>query len=109
MHARYPEFAPLARELITEWPTLVGGLHRLHFDGGRVTLTLAFGDAAVIVPKLKLVADAIYLDGFAPSRNPEMWSFEIAKALARLSRRGTTLSTWSTAAAVRASLEKPTG
>ncbi|HEX2827701.1 MAG TPA: bifunctional tRNA (5-methylaminomethyl-2-thiouridine)(34)-methyltransferase MnmD/FAD-dependent 5-carboxymethylaminomethyl-2-thiouridine(34) oxidoreductase MnmC [Burkholderiales bacterium] len=105
VHASYAELEPLARELRDAWPLLVPGLHRLHFERGRVTLTLAFGDASEIVPKLAARADAIYLDGFAPLRNPEMWSAQLMKALGRLSQPGTTLATYSTAAAVREHLE----
>lgn len=102
LHARYPEFAPLAARLQEAWPLPVPGLHRLHF--GDVTLTLAFGDVAGVLPQLKLTADAIYLDGFAPSRNPEVWSPHVMKRLARLSNRSATLATWSAAGAVREGL-----
>ena len=105
LHARYGEFAPLAARLRDAGPPLVPGLHRLHFEGGRVTLTLAFGDITDVLPQLRLSADAIYLDGFASQRNPEMWSPHVMKRLARLSRAGTTLATWSTAGSVRAGLE----
>ena len=36
------------------------------FEQGRVALTLAFGDARATAPQLRLGADAIFLDGFAP-------------------------------------------
>ena len=105
LHGRYPALAELAHELRRAWPPLVPGLHRLHFEDGRVTLTLAFGDVQTLVPGLRLTADAIYLDGFAPDRNPDMWSPKVMKGLARLSRPGTTLATWSAARSVRDALE----
>ncbi|HLE67455.1 MAG TPA: tRNA (5-methylaminomethyl-2-thiouridine)(34)-methyltransferase MnmD, partial [Burkholderiales bacterium] len=74
LHARYPEYAALAAELHAAWPILVPGLHRLEFDGGRVVLTLALADAVRALRMLRLSADAVYLDGFAPQKNPEMWS-----------------------------------
>ncbi|HUF82810.1 MAG TPA: bifunctional tRNA (5-methylaminomethyl-2-thiouridine)(34)-methyltransferase MnmD/FAD-dependent 5-carboxymethylaminomethyl-2-thiouridine(34) oxidoreductase MnmC [Burkholderiales bacterium] len=104
LHARYPEFAPLAGELRNAWPLLLPGLHRLEFEGGRVTLTLAFADLADILPKLRLAADACYLDGFAPDRNPAMWTPAVMKALARLAKPGATLATYTTARAVREAL-----
>ncbi|HXZ52689.1 MAG TPA: tRNA (5-methylaminomethyl-2-thiouridine)(34)-methyltransferase MnmD, partial [Burkholderiales bacterium] len=67
LHARYAELAPLAAELRAAWPLLVPGLHRLEFDSGRMVLTLAFADLAEALPQLRLAADAIYLDGFAPA------------------------------------------
>ena len=104
LHARYPEFAPFAPELQAGWPLTLPGLHRVHFEDGRVTLTLAFGDVAEILPELRLAADAIYLDGFAPDRNPEMWATAVMKALARLARPGVTAATYTTARAVRDAL-----
>ncbi len=104
LHAQYEEFAPLTEELRSAWPMLVPGVHRLEFEQGRVVLTLAFGDAPQVLPQLRLAADAIYLDGFAPARNPEMWSPELLKALGRLAAPGATAATWSVAASVREGL-----
>lgn len=97
LHGRWPELADLARQLADAWPCLTPGLHRLHFEGGAVTLTLALGDAAELLPQLELKADALFLDGFSPDRNPELWSADIAAQLARLAAPGATLATWSVA------------
>lgn len=104
LHARYPEFAPLAAQLHAAWPMLVPAVHRLEFEGGRVVLTLAFADAAKTLRELRLTADAVYLDGFSPQRNPEMWSPTVMKAIARLCAEGATAATWSAAGAVRTAL-----
>ncbi len=93
-----------AAELVRQWPLPLPGLHRLRFDGGRVTLTLAFGAAEALVPRLAVGADAFYLDGFAPDRNPDMWSAPLLKALAALARPGATLATWCVARPVREAL-----
>lgn len=102
--AAAPELLPLAAQLAAQWPLPLPGLHVLAFEGGAVTLTLGFGDAATLVPQLALGADAIFLDGFAPDRNPAMWSPPLLKAVARLARPGCTLATWCTARAVREAL-----
>ncbi|MDH5579082.1 MAG: bifunctional tRNA (5-methylaminomethyl-2-thiouridine)(34)-methyltransferase MnmD/FAD-dependent 5-carboxymethylaminomethyl-2-thiouridine(34) oxidoreductase MnmC [Betaproteobacteria bacterium] len=104
LHAPHAEFAALSEELRSAWPLLVPGLHRLEFENGRVVLTLAFGDAAALVPQLRLAADAIYLDGFAPAKNPDLWSSELLKSVARLAAPGATAATWSVAAEVRSGL-----
>jgi tRNA 5-methylaminomethyl-2-thiouridine biosynthesis bifunctional protein len=98
------ELASLGDALATRWPLALSGLHRLEFDGGAVTLTLAFGDAAHLVPQLVLGADAIYLDAFAPSRNPAPWQAATLKALARMARPGATAASWCVAGEVRAAL-----
>jgi tRNA 5-methylaminomethyl-2-thiouridine biosynthesis bifunctional protein len=92
-------------ELVAQWPLLVPGMHRLEFDGGNVVLTLFFGDIADGLPQLRLAADAIFLDGFAPAKNPDMWAAPVLRRLARLAAPEATLATWSVAAPVRAALE----
>lgn len=104
LHARYDTLGPLAEQLQRAWPPLVSGLHRLHFEAERITLTLAFGDAVDVVSKLHVCADAIYLDGFSPEKNPQMWSPQLMKRLARLARPGTTVATYSIAGIVRSGL-----
>jgi tRNA 5-methylaminomethyl-2-thiouridine biosynthesis bifunctional protein len=93
LHAHWPELAPLAHEMQAQWPLPLPGLHRLDF--GNIVLTLGFGDARDLLPQLTLSADALYLDGFAPTKNPEMWSDEVFAALARLVAPGATLASWS--------------
>lgn len=102
--ARHPEVEDEGRQLCVRWPLLVPGLHRIEFEQGRVVLTLGLGDLADVLPELDLAADAIYLDGFAPARNPEMWAPEQLRALRRVVARDGTLATWSVAAAVREAL-----
>ena len=58
----------LAAKLIDAWPPLVPGLQALDFDGGAVQLLLALGDVTALLPALRVGADAIFLDGFAPAR-----------------------------------------
>lgn len=93
-----------AAGLLRQWPLALPGLHRLCFEGGAVTLTLAFGDASRMVPRLALAADAFYLDGFAPVRNPAMWQPALLRALARHARRGARLASWTAAGEVRRAL-----
>ena len=90
--------------LSAQWPPAVAGLHRLEFAGGAVQLLLAFGDAATLAPRLTLTADAFYLDGFSPDRNPRMWSAQLFRALGRLAAPDATAATWSYARAVRDAL-----
>jgi tRNA 5-methylaminomethyl-2-thiouridine biosynthesis bifunctional protein len=103
-HAGWPEFAPLSAELLSVWPAAVAGEHRLELAGGRIVLRLVFGDASEALPRTAATADAFYLDGFSPALNPELWSPEVCRALARLAVPGATLATWSVAGSVRRAL-----
>ena len=98
--------AALAKQLADVWPTLVPGTHRLEFEEGRVTLTLVFGDATQTLPTLWLRADAFYLDGFSPAKNPELWTPAIFKSLARLAGDQATFATYTSAGDVKRGLQQ---
>jgi tRNA 5-methylaminomethyl-2-thiouridine biosynthesis bifunctional protein len=101
----YPELGKEAGELESRWPMLVPGAHRIELDGGSVVLTLFFADIKV-ARELRLAADAFYLDGFAPAKNPDMWSPALMRSLSRLAAPEATAATWSVAASVRHALEE---
>jgi len=103
LHANYPELKEEAILLHARWPVLVPGGHRLEFDGGKVVLTLFFADIKV-ARDLRLAADAIYLDGFAPAKNPDMWTPAVMRSISRLAAHGATAATWSVAAEVKKAL-----
>ena len=102
-HAAYAEVQAEAAELHARWPVLVPGVHRLEF--GDAVLTLVFGDVRAL-RDLRLHADAFYLDGFAPAKNPDMWTPQVMRSLSRLAAPGATAATWSAASGVRAALEE---
>lgn len=103
-HAASP-LPELAAALLAAWPPLAPGLHVLDFEGGRLRLTLGFGDASALLPRLRLRADALLLDGFAPDRNAALWRAPLFKALARLAAPGCTAATWSVARVVHEGLQ----
>lgn len=78
------------------------------FLNGRITLTIIFDDVLNALDGMKARSysiDAWFLDGFAPSKNPEMWSLEVFKRMAAVSHSGTTLATFTCAGHVRRGLE----
>jgi tRNA 5-methylaminomethyl-2-thiouridine biosynthesis bifunctional protein len=103
-HAAWPEFSGLSARLRERWPPLVAGEHRIALDDGNVGLRLVFGDATKTLSRLDGEADAFYLDGFSPAKNPDLWSPFVCANLARLSAPDATLSTWSVAGSVRQTL-----
>lgn len=104
LHAAYPEFAELSSRLRDAWPVTVDGFHRISLDHGRVLLTLVIGDIADVLARIRMAADAIYLDGFSPAKNPAMWTPQVFRGLSRLAAPGATLATWCAAVAVREGL-----
>jgi len=63
----WPELASLAAPLLAAWPCTTLRLPSLQFE-------LITGDARTTLPAWRGKADAWFLDGFSPSKNPEMWS-----------------------------------
>ncbi|MDD5177384.1 MAG: tRNA (5-methylaminomethyl-2-thiouridine)(34)-methyltransferase MnmD [Sterolibacterium sp.] len=106
LHAHWPELSDLAEKLRKQWPMLTPGTHRLNFDDEQVVLTLFFGDAAELLSQQVFAAraDALFLDGFSPAKNPELWSPRLFKSLRQLAAPGATLATWTVAGAVREGL-----
>ncbi len=102
-HAASP-WPALAAALLQAWPPLVPNLHPIDFDDGRVQLLLALGDVATLLPALQLAADAFFLDGFSPARNPAMWQPRLIRALGRKAAPGATAATWSVARELHAGL-----
>ncbi|MBY0508795.1 MAG: bifunctional tRNA (5-methylaminomethyl-2-thiouridine)(34)-methyltransferase MnmD/FAD-dependent 5-carboxymethylaminomethyl-2-thiouridine(34) oxidoreductase MnmC [Rhodospirillaceae bacterium] len=98
------ELQDLARELLRIYPEPQPGFHRL-FPAPDVHLTLLYGEAALALGQLEAGVDAWFLDGFSPDKNPAMWSGEVFAEIARLSRPGARLATYSAASGVRRGLD----
>lgn len=100
--SRLPE---LAQALAQHWATLRAGLQTWMLADGQLELTLAVGEVVPMLGELEPSADAVYLDGFSPSVNPQMWSPQALAAVARHGRAGTRLATYTTQRGVRDGLE----
>jgi len=96
----HPDLVPLAEQLQAQCWGLLPGLHRLVFEGGRVMLSLCIGDTKAVLREQHFEADSVYLDGFSPSKNPDIWDLHTLKAVARCCRRGTRIASWTIARAV---------
>ncbi len=113
----WPELHALSQLLLESYPEMVGeSVHRLNFMSGRIKLTLIIGDAAAGFTQLLASShplferegfkiDAWFLDGFAPSKNPQMWSDRLFENINKLSRLSTTAATFSAAAIVKNGLK----
>ncbi len=99
--ALWPELKPLADQLLKHYVAIHQGFQRITLANGRVTLTLLIGDALEQLPQLDAQIDAWFLDGFAPAKNPDMWTAELFVELARLAAPGSTISTFTSTGWVR--------
>ncbi|MBF0485376.1 MAG: tRNA (5-methylaminomethyl-2-thiouridine)(34)-methyltransferase MnmD [Candidatus Omnitrophica bacterium] len=107
----WPALSGYKDSLVSQYQFSIHDIKNFYFNDQRVCLTIAFDHVVLALSKIKEKrlapqgADALFLDGFAPSKNPEMWSPEVFKAMAALSHEGTTLSTFTVAGNVRRGLE----
>ncbi|MCB2385748.1 bifunctional tRNA (5-methylaminomethyl-2-thiouridine)(34)-methyltransferase MnmD/FAD-dependent 5-carboxymethylaminomethyl-2-thiouridine(34) oxidoreductase MnmC [Thalassolituus alkanivorans] len=85
--ALWPQLSELSAQLFAQYPLPVAGFHRLVWPEERISLTLIFADVKEALPQLSGPVHAWYLDGFAPSKNPQMWSEELFSGMRRLSQR----------------------
>lgn len=91
--------------LLDHWPAAwMPGLQRVPLGHGAPALWLGVGDSRELVTELRLHADALYLDGFAPDRNPEMWDEHLLHRLSQKLHPQGRASTWCVAGAVRQAL-----
>ncbi|MBV5257001.1 tRNA (5-methylaminomethyl-2-thiouridine)(34)-methyltransferase MnmD [Synechococcus moorigangaii CMS01] len=101
----FPALGGKADELADQWPSPLKGPHRRVFSGGRVMLTVFHDTVEAALHEMDFAADAWFLDGFAPALNGEMWSADVFAHMARLSKPGTRLGTFTVAGAVRRGLQ----
>lgn len=105
--AVWKELTPFADQLIEQYPLPIAGCHRLSFPKERFSIDLWLGDAHDIFPIMAKTAPvkAWFLDGFAPSCNPDLWEENILKHIVRLSDYGTTFSSFSVAGVLKRGLK----
>lgn len=109
--ALWPELAEYTEQLLQQYPDAIPGFHHMEWPEQRVRLTLIIGDVSEVMNDLSGPVHAWYLDGFAPARNPEMWSDSLFRNIRRISLRHprllgeTTAASFSTAGIVRRGLK----
>ena len=98
------------KQLLEKYPPLKSGSHQLLFENDNLVLTLVFADVRKIMPSYESksdgLVDAWYLDGFAPSKNPEMWQDNLYTEMYRLSKQQATVATYTVAGIVRRGLTR---
>lgn len=98
--AAFPELTPLTEVLLSKWTAGQGPTEIVP----HLTLEVIIGDARETLPSWKGMADAWFLDGFSPAKNPELWEPELIKEVGRHTSQNGTAATYSAAGHVRSSL-----
>ena len=105
-HQAFPAIKQQSKKLIAALPPHWPGLHRCNFLGGKLRLHLVYGDANDTLANANFTADAWFLDGFSPAKNPELWNRDLLLAIARLTRTGGSFATFTAAGSVRQRLSE---
>lgn len=126
--AQWPNLKALTDEFLLQYPKSIEGNVTMLLAGGTIELTLLIGDVNQTISQLTTTTaanqtvahqgdaskvqklpsiqavDAWYLDGFAPSKNPDMWTPNLFQNMARLSNERATLASFTAAGFVRRGL-----
>jgi tRNA U34 5-methylaminomethyl-2-thiouridine-forming methyltransferase MnmC len=97
-------FVDLAALAVPLLDGIAAGQRRIELAPG-ATLVLEIGDARERLPAWSEEADAWFLDGFSPAKNPELWSPELMQSVGRHTAAGGTFATYTAAGFVRRGLE----
>jgi tRNA 5-methylaminomethyl-2-thiouridine biosynthesis bifunctional protein len=108
---KWPQLSPVCDAFLPLYPeTFVTKtpVHEFEFFAGQIKLILLINEASAglqsVLATHKKSMDAWYLDGFAPAKNPQMWTPDLFQLMFELSHPGTTLSTFTAAGMVRRGL-----
>lgn len=98
-HAAFPEVATLSVPFLDAWA------RGTRFTLGRIEVEVITGDARETLPAWQGAADAWFLDGFSPAKNPELWSDDLMRAVGAHTAAGGTFATYTAAGHVRRALQ----
>ncbi|WP_235189745.1 tRNA (5-methylaminomethyl-2-thiouridine)(34)-methyltransferase MnmD [Methylotenera sp. L2L1] len=105
--ALWPELTDLSTPLIHQYETLMNtkaNTSSISLYNHRVQLSVYTGDATEQLACISNIADAWFLDGFAPAKNPEMWHSGLFSEMAKHAHPSTTFATFTSAGDVRRGL-----
>lgn len=104
IYQQWPQYKHITSALIGQYPPAVSGCHTLSFEQGRIQLHLIFEQVSEALLNYPLTPDCWFLDGFAPSKNPQMWHKDVLNTIGQVSAEGTCVATFTAAGDVRRGL-----
>ena len=101
--SHWPELSNLAERLVEIWHPQVSTID-VEFTNN-IHLTVHIGDANTLLPQLDFKADAWYLDGFSPAKNPELWNETLMLEVGKHTAPNGTFATYTAAGFVKRGLQ----
>ena len=101
-----PDLKEYISELELNYPRNIQGVQKISLFDGRIILNLIIGEIDSTQEYIKLMdkVDAWYLDGFSPSKNPDLWSKKLFKCIHKSCHEKTTFSTYTSSGLVKNNL-----
>lgn len=103
---------PEMDHFLTVWkelfPNLCEGWNTFSFQVESISVSceLYFGDVQPFLESFPTIADAWFLDGHSPDKNPDMWNEKVLGLIGTNSGIGSTIATFSAAGIVKEGLRK---
>jgi tRNA 5-methylaminomethyl-2-thiouridine biosynthesis bifunctional protein len=101
----WPELSAVADRVLEQWPKARRGFHYMDFPEWGVSITLALMEVRDALDAWDGRADAVFLDGFSPALNPDMWAEDVLMRVAGHAHPGARLATFTVAGFVRRGLQ----
>lgn len=101
----FPELKELVSNFLKAYQPDQVGFQHIDLCDLKVRLRLYIGDVIDFLKELPQKANTWFFDGFAPKKNPEMWSEEVFYRAATKSDLGSSFATFASAGFVRRNLE----
>lgn len=102
--AAFPAIKPFSDAILAQWPKARQGLHYMDFPQWGISLTLGLMDVRPALRAYDGQADAVFLDGFSPALNPDMWAGDVLGLVAQKCAATARIATFTVAGAVRRAL-----
>ncbi len=103
-----PDLSEYISELERNYPRNIQGAQKILLFDGRIILNLIIGEIDNTQEYIKLMdkVDAWYLDGFSPSKNPDLWSIKLFECIHKSCHENTTFSTYTSSGLVKNNLSE---
>lgn len=103
--SNWPELDGFRDALLAQWPKPRHGFHHMDFPQWGISLTVALMDVREALSAWAGSANAVFLDGFSPALNPDMWAEDVFQGIAARAQPGARLATFTVAGFVRRGLQ----
>ena len=106
LYVSCPDLKEYISELELSYPRNIQGAQKIPLFDGKIILNLIIGEIDNTQEYIKLMGkvDAWYLDGFSPSKNPELWSKKLFMCIYKSCHENTTFSTYTSSGIVKNNL-----